>query len=40
MTRSDAEKLLGELVKKGKKQRDALIKELERLAKQARKALP
>jgi hypothetical protein len=40
MTRSDAEKLLGELVKKGKKQRDALIKELERLAKQARTALP
>jgi hypothetical protein len=40
MTRSDAEKLLGELVKKGKKQRDSLIKELERLVNQARKALP
>jgi hypothetical protein len=40
MTRSDAEKMLAELVKKGRKQRDTLLKELERLAKQARKALP
>ena len=40
MTRSDAEKLLSELVQKGKKQTDALLKELERLAKQARNALP
>jgi hypothetical protein len=40
MTRSDAEKLLSDLVKKGRKQTDTLLKELERLAKQARKALP
>jgi hypothetical protein len=40
MTRSDAENLLSELVQKGRKQTDALLKELERLAKQARNALP
>jgi hypothetical protein len=37
MTRGDAEKLLGELVKKGRNQTDALLGELERLVKQARK---
>ena len=37
MTRSDAEKMVGDLVKQGRKQTDALLKELERLVKQARK---
>ena len=37
MTRSDAEKMLGDLVKKGRKQTDALLGELERLVRQARK---
>jgi hypothetical protein len=32
--------MLSELVKRGKKQGDSLLKELERLVKQARKALP
>jgi polyhydroxyalkanoate synthesis regulator phasin len=37
ITRGDAEKLLGELVKKGRKQTDALLGELERLVRQARR---
>ncbi len=37
MTRADAEKMLGELVKKGRKQTDTLLGELERLVKQARR---
>ena len=37
MTRGDAEKMLGELVKRGRKQTDSLLGELERLVKQARK---
>jgi hypothetical protein len=40
MTRTDAENLLSELIQRGRKQTDALLKELERLAKQARNALP
>ena len=37
MTRGDAEKLLSDLVKRGRKQTDTLLGELERLVKQARK---
>jgi len=37
MTRGDAEKLLNDLVKRGRKQTDSLLGELERLIKQARK---
>jgi ElaB/YqjD/DUF883 family membrane-anchored ribosome-binding protein len=37
MTRSDAEKMLSELVKKGRRQTDSLLKELERLVQQARR---
>ncbi len=37
MTRGDAEKLFSDLVNRGRKQTDALLKELERLVKQARK---
>jgi ElaB/YqjD/DUF883 family membrane-anchored ribosome-binding protein len=37
MTRSDAEKMLTDLVKKGRRQTDSLLKELERLIKQARR---
>ena len=37
MTRGDAEKLLSDLVKRGRKQTDTLLSELERLVKQARK---
>jgi hypothetical protein len=37
MTRSDAEKMLSELVKKGRRQTDSLLKDLERLVKQARR---
>ena len=37
MTRGDAEKMLSELVKRGRKQTDTLLGELERLVKQARK---
>ncbi len=37
MTRSDAEKMLSELVKKGRRQTDSLLKELERLVHQARR---
>ena len=37
MTRGDAEKMLSDLVKRGRKQTDTLLGELERLVKQARK---
>lgn len=37
MTHNDAEKMLGELVRKGRKQTDVLLAELERLVRQARK---
>jgi ElaB/YqjD/DUF883 family membrane-anchored ribosome-binding protein len=37
MTHGDAEKLISELLKRGRKQTDTLLKELERLVKQARK---
>ena len=37
MTRGDAEKMLCDLVKRGRKQTDSLLGELERLVKQARK---
>ena len=37
MQRSDAEKMLSDLVKKGRRQTDSLLKELERLVRQARK---
>lgn len=37
MTRGDAEKMLSDLVKRGRKQTDSLLGELERLVKQARK---
>ena len=37
MTRGDAEKMLSDLVKKGRRQTDGLLKELERLVRQARK---
>jgi ElaB/YqjD/DUF883 family membrane-anchored ribosome-binding protein len=37
MTHNDAEKLLGDLVKRGRKQTDVLLGELERLVKQARR---
>jgi polyhydroxyalkanoate synthesis regulator phasin len=37
ITRGDAEKMLSELVNKGRRQTDSLLKELERLVKQVRK---
>ena len=37
MTRGDAEKMLTDLVKKGRRQTDSLLKELERLVQQARR---
>jgi hypothetical protein len=37
MTRGDAEKMLSDLIKRGRRQTDSLLKELERLVKQARK---
>ncbi len=37
MQRSDAEKVVSELVGRSRKQRDALLKELERVAKRARR---
>jgi hypothetical protein len=37
MQRSDAEKVVSELVSRSRKQRDALLKELERVAKRARR---
>ncbi|MBS1880865.1 MAG: hypothetical protein JST31_15245 [Actinobacteria bacterium] len=38
MTQGDAEKMFGDLVKKGRKQTDALLSELEKLTRQARRA--
>ena len=38
MTRGDAEKMLSDMIKRGRRQTDSLLKELERLVKQARKA--
>jgi hypothetical protein len=37
MTRGDAEKLVSELVRRGRRQTDSLLKELERVATQARR---
>jgi polyhydroxyalkanoate synthesis regulator phasin len=37
MTRGDAAKLLSELLSKGRRQTDSMLKELERLVRQARK---
>lgn len=37
MTRGDAERMLGELVKRGRKHSDALLSELEKLIRQARR---
>jgi large subunit ribosomal protein L15 len=40
MTHGDAEKMIGELLKRGRKQTDALLSELESLLRQARRKLP
>ncbi|HEY2053081.1 MAG TPA: hypothetical protein VGH14_03995 [Solirubrobacterales bacterium] len=40
MTHGDAEKMIGELFKRGRKQTDALLTELEKLVRQARRKLP
>ena len=40
MTHGDAEKMIGELLKKGRKQTDTLLSELEKLVRQARRKLP
>ena len=40
MTHGDAEKMIGELLKRGRKQTDSLLSELERLVRQARRKLP
>ena len=40
MTHGDAEKMIGELLKRGRKQTDALLTELEKLARAARRKLP
>lgn len=40
MTHGDAEKMIGELLKRGRKQTDALLGELEKLVRQARRKLP
>ncbi len=40
MTHGDAEKMIGELLKKGRKQTDAILSELEGLLRQARRKLP
>ena len=40
MTHGDAEKMIGELLKKGRKQTDSLLSELEKLVRQARNRLP
>ncbi len=40
MTSGDAEKMLGELLKRGRKQTDALLSELEKMARAARRKLP
>lgn len=39
MTHGDAEKMIGELLKRGRKQTDALLTELEKLVRQARRKL-
>ncbi|HEY2477775.1 MAG TPA: hypothetical protein VGI17_03505 [Solirubrobacterales bacterium] len=40
MTHGDAEKMIGELLKRGRKQTDALLSELEKMVRQARRKLP
>jgi hypothetical protein len=40
MTHGDAEKMIGELLKRGRKQTDALVAELEKVIRQARRKLP
>ena len=40
MTHGDAEKMIGELFKRGRKQTDAMLSELEKLVRQARRKLP
>lgn len=40
ITHGDAEKMIGELLKRGRKQTDALLSELEKLVRQARRKLP
>jgi DNA-nicking Smr family endonuclease len=40
MTHGDAEKMIGELLQRGRKQTDALLSELEKLVRQARRKLP
>jgi polyhydroxyalkanoate synthesis regulator phasin len=40
MTHGDAEKMIGELLKRGRKQTDSLLTELEKLVRQARRKLP
>jgi hypothetical protein len=40
MTHGDAEKMIGELLKRGRKQTDALLGEVEKLVRQARRKLP
>lgn len=40
MTHGDAEKMIGELLKRGRKQTDAILSELEGLLRQARRKLP
>jgi hypothetical protein len=40
MTHGDAEKMIGELLKRGRKQTDALVAELEKIVRQARRKLP
>ena len=40
MTHGDAEKMIGELLRKGRKQTDAVLSELESLLRQARRKLP
>ena len=40
MTHGDAEKMIGELLKRGRKQTDAILSELESLLRQARRKLP
>jgi ElaB/YqjD/DUF883 family membrane-anchored ribosome-binding protein len=37
MTRGDADKMISYMIKRGRRQTDSLLKELERLVKQARK---
>ena len=40
MTRGDAEKMVRDLIKRGRQQTDSLLGELEKFARQARKKLP